>query len=239
LDRKRSARRLSPDPVPELHATDDVGNTVENRVMLAAVRLQMDHLSETDRRALLSGLQDHETLTRRESVRQSVARHRARNRLRAMLDGTAGLAGFVWLRRRSASVSRWQVALSLAPVLSVALLTPLLHTPAPPATTTISAGSTTASAFTAGSAVEPPGAVGPAPVPASPRSHVPPPPATRNLPAAPPVAVPTIEAGVPTPRGDAIVGMRPKTEADALLCVSVRKETTCVESPITAPIGLP
>ena len=71
----------------------------EHRVVLGAVRNRLPELSARDQEVLLSSFHDEPSTSRRESVRIAVARHRARNRLRVLMDGLAGSAILLWVRR--------------------------------------------------------------------------------------------------------------------------------------------
>jgi DNA-directed RNA polymerase specialized sigma24 family protein len=99
IDLARRCARLSDDELPDRADTIDVAMAAEHRVVLGAVRNRLPELSSRDQEALLSGFHDEPVSSRRESVRVAVARHRARNRLRVLLDGLAGAAILGWARR--------------------------------------------------------------------------------------------------------------------------------------------
>src|SRR4051812_25846034 len=99
IDLRRRGARLSDDEVPERADAVDVAMAAEHRVVLSVVRDRLPDMSESDREVLLSNFHDGPAHPRRESVRIAVARHRARNRLRLLLEGLAGTAIFGWIRR--------------------------------------------------------------------------------------------------------------------------------------------
>jgi DNA-directed RNA polymerase specialized sigma24 family protein len=77
----------------------DVHRVVEGRLMVARVGRALRELSEADRETLLRTLRDDDTAppaSRRDSTRLAVQRHRARNRLDALLAGSLSIMlGFV------------------------------------------------------------------------------------------------------------------------------------------------
>jgi hypothetical protein len=99
IDVRRRGARLSDGELPDRADTVDVAMAAEHRVVLGAVRNRLPELSARDQEVLLSSFHDEPVPSRRESVRLAVARHRARNRLRGLLDGLAGSAIFLWVRR--------------------------------------------------------------------------------------------------------------------------------------------
>lgn len=237
LDRKRAERRLTGEPVPERRAADDVGRIVENRVVLAEVGRQMGLLSEKDRQALLSSVGDNGGLTRQESVRQSVARHRARNRLRALLQGLVAVLPWVWAHRRVARPGRWQLAAVSLPLIGAALMSPLVHTQEsnnpPAAVVTTSLPTVSETRRLEAPAVAAP--VHPARPAATTRARTVPR-GGNNGPASvlsPAPTLPGVDAIVPTPRGDTGGRLRPGQDGEPMLCVKVRREVMeCVDSPL-------
>jgi hypothetical protein len=84
----------------------------------------MTELSARDQQVLRSSLEPEPAPDRRESVRLAVARHRARKRLRVLLDGLAGSATLWWGRRsRLWSASAEAMASAAVPVAAGVLIT--------------------------------------------------------------------------------------------------------------------
>src|SRR5688500_3248259 len=94
---RRSRRMVLVDEVPDRPDTYDLTRHVEARERWRATTGAMEYLSESDRAALLQELEPGEQVTRTESVKQAVRRHRARARLRKVLGQLGGWLG--WLRR--------------------------------------------------------------------------------------------------------------------------------------------
>jgi hypothetical protein len=99
IDLRRRGARLSDDELPDRADTVDVAMAAEHRFVLGEVQNRLPELSARDQDVLLSSFHDAPGSDRRESVRVAVARHRARNRLRVLLDGLAGSAILAWARR--------------------------------------------------------------------------------------------------------------------------------------------
>jgi DNA-directed RNA polymerase specialized sigma24 family protein len=237
IDLHRRGWRMSDDELPDRADTVDVAMTAEHRVVLGAVRSRLTELSVVDQEALLSGFSDQPARSRRESVRTAVARHRARNRLRALLDGLAGSAILLWVRRcRVWSAPAEAIASAAMPaaaclVISIGAWSGVSQpqaddsaaTTAPPAQVVVAHPRSSASTLTAPeAAAENKGEPRPAPRPAS-------------VPRIPPTDV-TV-AG--PDGGHARTGVRPKQESDHLWCVTpppgVGPGTQCVDSPVTLP----
>lgn len=237
IDVHRRGVRLSDQELPDRADVVDVATAAEHRVVLRAVRDRLPEMSPRDQEMLLSAIRDEPAASRRESVRLAVARHRARNRLRLLLDGLAGIGILAWIRRNrlwSAPVE----AISYAAVPTAACLL-------------ITLGAWTGLAETAAPEVaSPPERT--AQVTSMPKAAVAPiqpvvngtsaadgvPPSTTRPRGAPEVRDPYVT--INTPDGDHTrVGVRDREESDHLWCVTISPsgapETTCVDSPVTLP----
>ena len=89
IDARRRCTRLSADEVPDRADHVDVAQAAENRIVLTAVTNSFKDLPARDQAVLLEGFEIGPPVSRGESVRVAVARHRARNRLRGLLNGLA------------------------------------------------------------------------------------------------------------------------------------------------------
>src|SRR5437773_1046450 len=85
---RRSARIDDDSADPVEH--EDVANVVEWRLALAAAAEAFVRLSQTDQEAIIEGVVGEQQPDRRQAVRLAVRRHRARNRLLALLEAIAG-----------------------------------------------------------------------------------------------------------------------------------------------------
>jgi DNA-directed RNA polymerase specialized sigma24 family protein len=124
IDLHRRGARLSDDELPDRADVVDVAMAAEHRVLLGVVRNRLPELSTRDQAVLLSGLHEEPAANRRESVRVAVARHRARNRLRLLLDGLAGGALLGWARRdRVWSAPAEAISYAVVPTAACVLIT--------------------------------------------------------------------------------------------------------------------
>jgi hypothetical protein len=121
---------MSDTEVPERADSVDVAVTAEHRIVLDAVKHRLTELSSRDQEVLLSSFEEEPARSRLESVRLAVARHRARNRLRLLLDGLVGWVALLWARRgRVWSAPAEAIAYAAVPtaaclVISIAAWTP-------------------------------------------------------------------------------------------------------------------
>ena len=104
-EHRRHSRRVVSTPVADRPSNDDVATAAEARVDLRLVTLAWPRLSATDRAALLAP--HPETGDRRAAVRTAVRRHRARNRLVALIEalGALALIPLSRLRRTAAAIA--------------------------------------------------------------------------------------------------------------------------------------
>jgi DNA-directed RNA polymerase specialized sigma24 family protein len=128
----RTRRHLSEVPPPERPSSTDVPREVEGRLVLATVLRHLSAMSAPDRAAVLGRLGGDGPGAVAGRVR--VRRHRARERLRALVDGAAA---FVGLRLRLAI---GDPGVGAASALAVALVVPavvglLVFVPVEPAST--------------------------------------------------------------------------------------------------------
>jgi hypothetical protein len=230
-DVKRRRRFIDPAPVPERECPHDVGATVERRLTLAAVADALTRLSDADRSAILAPSAEGAVRTRRESVKQSVARHRARGRLRALVEGLVVLVG--WLVRRC------RASLPTRAVLAAALILPGVwfiagggHPPSHPAPAQGRAPWVVESGRASGAV--------PLRTPPAPRGGVVTPRPARGSPApgSAPVAGRGVRASIAhtTPTGHTVrVFTRPAEAGDHVLCVKARVIRQCVDLPPALP----
>ncbi|MEY2421961.1 MAG: hypothetical protein QOI95_2028 [Acidimicrobiaceae bacterium] len=235
IDLRRRGARLSEDELPDRADTVDVAMAAEHRVVLGAVRNRLPELSLRDQEVLLSSFHDEPAATRRESVRVAVARHRARNRLRVLLDGLAGSAIFVWARRnRVWSAPVEAISYAVVPTAACLLITVGAWSGLGADRATAAAPSKSAAQIAAVVSVSNP-TLAPAPVPTAPSGSAPQSP-PRPL-SGPVVQQPYVIIDDPT--GETRAGVRPKQETDHLWCVTSPSlsgpETRCVDSPVTLP----
>jgi hypothetical protein len=236
IDLRRRGARLSDDELPDRPDTIDVAMAAEHRVVLSAVRNRLPELSARDQEALLSSFHDDPASSRRESVRIAVARHRARNRLRVLMDGLAGSAILLWVRRsRVWSAPVEAISYAALPTAACVLITigawsglsndrrNGLPSDALPAAEVVSVAS-----MPSAPPVDGPGAIQPGQGP----SH-----STPHPVSAPIVQDPSVVTQDPT--GETRAGVRDKGEADHLWCVTspslAGPETRCVDSPVKLP----
>lgn len=236
-DEARGRRRVT-SGVHELSALadpcgSDALDQVEDRLLLESVSVQLSHLSEREQAAL--------TPTRREASaternRAAVARHRARNRLRALVGPLAGVisvagAGFRKLLEESRRVA------TLAPAAAILLLViggGALRAPAGPS-------QATGTRPTLDSAMQGPGtqpsrqaAVRRRQIGQSPR-------VTAPTNASHPTAATHEVVGITGPASAHLgVGLRPQEADDPFLCVgdSGDPKALCVDTPTACASGL-
>lgn len=243
IDLRRKGARISGDELPDRADTVDVAMAAEHRVVLGAVRNRVQELSARDQEALLSTFSDTAESTRRESVRVAVARHRARTRLRVLLDGLAGSAIFVWIRRlRLWSGPAETIAYAAVPAAACLLVTVSAWTGVAQSRADDNASATmlaaqivpASSSATGSTSAAPdrnPGGSGAGVSGAAPSKPV------SGLSSPLPNHVFTIDepAG-----GQTTAGTRKKEASDHLWCVTTPAlsgglETRCVDSPVTTP----
>lgn len=92
---RRGGRLIVIDDVPERPSTQDLHEHVEHRVELARVLKAITQLGIRDREAIFAAVNgdDSGPVDRREAVKLNVRRHRARQRLTALLAGLLGVLG--------------------------------------------------------------------------------------------------------------------------------------------------
>ena len=241
IDAKRKDGRAQPGPVPDRQSGANVALAVEHRTALEAVGRGLRAMSAIDRRAVLDQLSGTvPTLTRQQSARLAVRRHRARSRLLLLTQGLLGVLGWLASRRRQITVPRTGLVAAIgAPVVLVAVVLLPSVGPAPvvgvrmpgPAPVTSPAASTT----TVAPNVPPPVAEPASPAPESPQL-TPARPATPDPPAAAGV-LPPIEVAVPDPLGGTtVVGGRPREPDDHTLCVELPGiPLPCLDVPLPLP----
>ena len=230
VDARRRCTRISDGELPDRADHVDVQQAAEHRIVLSAVTTRFKDLSERDRAVLLASFDEQPVPSRSEAVRLAVARHRARSRLRGLLDGLAApVAAFAARRWRWRSAHVEALAASAAPALAcLALSVGTFAVPTPnirtgPRAVAIVAAVPEAQATPATSVTAD------KPAHASVRSE--------ELPAAPIrndiVRLPPTPDGKPTE-----VGSRPRQATDHLACATLPSLTgpakTCVDPP---PIG--
>jgi hypothetical protein len=120
---RRSRRTLLLEDVPDRPDEYDLARHVEARDRWRTTARAMEQLSDVDRAVLLGELDPVHKTNRREAMKQAVRRHRARARLRHVLEQLGGWAG--WLRRppwlwpaTPSGLSDGLVALALLPLLA-------------------------------------------------------------------------------------------------------------------------
>jgi len=231
IDARRRCTRVSADQVPDRPDHTDVAQAAEHRIVLSAVTNRFKELSELDQAVLISGFDPQPAASRVDSVRLAVARHRARSRLRGLLNGLAvPAAAFLLRRRRWRSAPAEAFAATAGPALACFALT--------------------VGSF-GGPALEPVAAQRPAhPVvqsstpsagwaPAAEAAN-----ASRGrtaMPSAAPPGQPAPQAEVSIPQGPdgqpTVARLRPKQSSDHLACVTLPSvtgnSTTCVDGPVT------
>src|SRR3954452_5882010 len=217
----RRRTRVSQFDLPDRPDHVDVAQAAEHRIVLSAVTTRFKELSERDREVLLTSFDEPVSSSRREAVRVAVARHRARTRLRQLLEGLAAPVAAFIARRRWRATARQEIVVTTAPVLTCvalavsAVIIPSFHG------TTSPAGPPAATAATITSA-------NPS-VPAAPVVTAVPPPANKPhvtywAPQPPPTAPNGVTADVQVddPAGKSTnVGTRPRRPDDHLACVTL------------------
>jgi DNA-directed RNA polymerase specialized sigma24 family protein len=240
IDLRRRGARLSTEELPDRADTIDVATAAEHRVVLRAVRTRLPELSESDQAALLSSFDDEPATSRRESVRVAVARHRARRRLRILLDGLAGSAILGWLRRnRLWSAPVEAISYAAVPAAACVMITVCAWSGAAPSNASAVA-STARSAPVAATYVA--AAEAPTATLSTGAGHdtrpPPPPSAPPSAPNGPAVNGPYIVVEDPTGE-QTRAGFRPGQASDPLWCVTAPSlsgpETRCVDSPVPLP----
>jgi DNA-directed RNA polymerase specialized sigma24 family protein len=235
IDLRRRGARLSDDELPDRADPVDVAMAAENRIVLGAVRSRLPELSARDQEVLLSSFRDEPTASRRESVRVAVARHRARNRLRLLLDGLAGTAIVGWIRRNRLWAAPVE-AISYAATPTAAWLL---------ITVGAWSGVSSAPARDAASPSRPAALIASAPsvstAPVATTADATPGRSARSTPQ--PSTVPGLAdpyVVITRPDGDHTrVGVRDKEQTDHLWCLTTSPtgapQETCVDSPVTLP----
>jgi hypothetical protein len=228
VDNWRHNRRVSDAPVPERAATADVARTVEARMALHVVSTAMKQLSDDDRAAIGSGLHSHVPADRTTEVRDGVRRFRARNRLRALSEGLVAWLGWLVGARRLRRSGGPRLATIAAPsVMAVALLFVPVMMPGGPGHRSAQASPPVGKATGRGPIRNAEPALRLTAVDAP--SH-----AIQSVPRSTSPALPPAGAKVGTPTGKpAILGERPGSGEDPLLCVKPLSPTpTCVDPPL-------
>jgi hypothetical protein len=240
IDLRRRGARLSDDELPDRADTVDVAMAAEHRFVLGEVQSRLPELSARDQAMLLSTFHDAPGSDRRESVRVAVARHRARNRLRVLLDGLAGSAILAWARRnRVWSAPVEAISYAVVPATACVLVAlgvwsgqvgtgpsdaayqPLSAATAVSAPTAASVAPTSLLDGSGGGEREGPSGSPRHPVVDTPTLHG-------------PYLIIAEPAG-----GETRAGVRPTEETDHLWCVTTPslsgRETRCFDSPVTVP----
>jgi DNA-directed RNA polymerase specialized sigma24 family protein len=231
IDARRRSR-VSQFDLPDRPDHVDVAQAAEHRIVLSAVTTRFKELSERDREALLTTFDDPVASTRRESVRVAVARHRARTRLRQLLEGLAAPVGAFIGRRRWHATPRQELVATTAPVLTCIALavSTVIGGPSQEATRPVDVPQVTA--VTIPSAVPAPAGAPTVPSAAKEKAttthSAPPPPTTAS-------GV-TADVQVDDPAGKSTnVGTRPRRPDDHLACFTLPSTsglvTTCVDPP--------
>jgi DNA-directed RNA polymerase specialized sigma24 family protein len=234
IDLRRRGARLSGDELPDRADTIDVALAAEHRVVLGAVVTRLPQLSARDQEVLLSGFEELPATSRRESVRVAVARHRARGRLRHLLDGLAGLGVLAWARRnRLWSVPVEAISYAAVPAAACVLMTVCAWGGLSPSRAA-AASDPRAEPQTA-AYMSTPRPSTPSTAPSGPGGGDSAPPL--RPPPVPPISDPYIVVDDPT--GQTRVGIRDKEESDHLWCVTTPgvngHETRCLDSPVPLP----
>ena len=239
IDVHRRGARFSDEELPDRPDPVDVAMAAEHRVVLGAVRTRLPELSKRDQEMLLSSFHDEAARGRRESVRIAVARHRARNRLRLLLDGLAGGAILSWIRRnRLWSAPADAISYAAAPTAASLFITVS-------ALTGVAADQSNAAAVLPKPAAQlvavPSDSITPVEDPAdapAPSGRETPPQSAPRSPAPPLVEDPDVtidEGGL----GQTRAGTRDKQESDHFVCLTSPSmsgpETRCLDSPVTLP----
>ena len=244
IDARRRQARIDPVPVPDRQSPTNVALVVEQRSTLEAVGAGLRSLSPLDRHAILSP-SGGARLSRQESVRLKVRRHRARARLQALVEGLAGIGTWLAERRRATLLPRTTLTAALVtPTLGVALvLLPNLDRrppagqvvgtrefrappPASPPTVVVASGPSVPAA-----AAMP---IAPAPPALSRPGH-----SQAERPNVPTAALPATHVAVARPDGGrSSVGGRPNEPNEELVCLTVTREL-CVEQPVEPLPALP
>src|SRR4051794_16996788 len=118
----RRRTRVSQFDLPDRPDHVDVAQAAEHRIVLSAVTTRFKELSERDREVLLTSFDEPVSSSRREAVRVAVARHRARTRLRQLLEGLAAPVAAFIARRRWRTSPRQELLATTAPVLTCVAL---------------------------------------------------------------------------------------------------------------------
>lgn len=123
IDARRRDTRVSDLEPPERADPIDVAQAAEHRIVLSAVTDRFKELSERDQAVLLASFDEQPATNRRESVRVAVARHRARDRLRGLLNGLAAPVLAFVVRRRWRSAPLEAFVSTAAPALACLAVT--------------------------------------------------------------------------------------------------------------------
>ena len=230
IDARRRCTRLTGGEVPDRADHVDVAQAAEHRIVLSAVTTRFKELSERDQAVLLASFGDQQTSNRVEAVRLAVARHRARNRLRGLLNGLAApVVAFLVRRGRFRSAQLQAFASTAAPAFACFALTlgaVVGPTPAPQSQPRpVSALSVASAAPASHEATAPPVVVAPT--------------GERVRASTPTTPPPTGLAGgvqiVAAPGQPTSAGFRPKQATDHVACLTVPSltgpRTACVDAP--------
>ena len=230
IDARRRSR-LSEFSVPDRPDHVDVAQAAEHRIVLSALTSRFKELPARDREILLTSFDEPEPSSRRESVRLAVARHRARTRLRRMLEGLAAPVWGVLGRRRWRSSPDHALVATTVPVvtcIALAVTSVIGGSNAEPPRSVEAARPTvaTTTATTVPSAAAPVASTNPPTEPAESAPH------------ASPSNPRGVTAGVHVDDpvgGSTDVGARPRRADDHLACVTLPSMsglvTTCVDPP--------
>ncbi|HEX4820302.1 MAG TPA: hypothetical protein VFV00_08855 [Acidimicrobiales bacterium] len=235
IDARRRSR-VSPVDLPDRPDHVDVAQAAEHRIVLSAVTTRFKELSERDREVLLTSFEEPGSSTRGESVRLAVARHRARNRLRGLLEGLAApVLVFVGRRRLRATPEQAAFATATPVLASLAIVLGTMAGPSAPEAARARVSPPTTVVYASSLPVAPaeaaPGAV-PRRPPVSASTHQGPSPVLAPKPSS------GVSAGVHVdePAGQSTdVSTRPRRPDDHLACVTLPSTsglvTRCVDPP--------
>ena len=227
IDARRRRSRAGWHEVPERADRVDVAQAAEHRIVLSAVTTRFKELSASDRAVLLASFDDQAPPSRLESVRTAVARHRARNRLRALLNGLATPALALLARRRGRSSHVEAFVSTTAPALACFTL-------AVTGVAGFSAPAGMQSALTTPAPVVVVARSSPSPLATAPLAIVAP---TSPTSSATTTRVRGVTAGahVAEPGHSTDLGTRPREADDHLVCATLPSltgpSTTCVDPP--------
>jgi RNA polymerase sigma factor (sigma-70 family) len=238
IDRFRRRKHVELVELADGPTATDVAQEAEARVVLGTVVSRFSQLSPRDRVAILSAF-GPATGGRTGQVRVAVARHRARERLRALVDGLTGVIAWTWRRLPRARGVRIAIAAVCfaAPALWVVFEATRGHAGEPPPPSQ--------SAPAVLNEPVPHGVNGPPANVAPGWRAVLPNPEVRTPPRMPtgtqPAAVRPLRVElVPTPYGRGHIAVRPARPDDHLVCVSVPGQPDrCADPPLPVSLPLP